>query len=1040
MPHILAALLLLAAAAAPAVAADDEKIDAATKKLMAAVGFFQREMYDLAAQEYDEFLNQYPDHAEAANARYGLAVCHYRLGSEHYPQAIKQLQQVVAEKDFKQRDEALAVLGHCLLAEKQYDAALAAFDDLLKNHAKSRHAEVAALNRAQALFLLNKPKDAKKACEEFLKDYPKSPRRPGAEYFLACSQQAMGDQAAAAETVQKLLKNSKDSAYAMDATLLWGQCLENQEKFAEAAEKYKAFLDIAFEERKDQGYYSLGLALYKAGQYDKAIEALDTVVSKYPKGHYAPPGRLQLGLAQLAAGKPADARKTLQFVAKDDPERAPRAQYWMAQCDMAESKYDDARGKLDGLLKDAGDNKEAILYDRAICAMETEKFEQAAKEFQEYRDQFPKGKQAADSVYRQAFCLHRLGKYADSQKLCDQVPADADAKVQAGANELAAENLFLLDKHDEAAKRFEQLVKAAQDAKDEAKALRYGFRLGQCAFLKGNYPKAVELLSPVADNPAAAKDKHLKEAIFFLGDAQFQAGRYAPAVESFTKYLAADPGRKDEAQFKLGLAQLRANQVPAAGKTLGEMASGKLDNAWAQRAAFAYGQMAYHQMKQADKATEVLKKVLSAKDVPADVLAPTVYLLASIDFDAGKYPQAADGFADMIKRFPRHELAADAALQQAICLKETNKAEDAVKLLDGFLKDYPKSARVDEAKHLKGTCLAKLGRNDEAADVFTALAEGKSSRGESVLYELAWAQRGRKDNNAAAEAYRKLMEQYPSGKLAAAARTELAELLYLDKKYEEAIELLEKVIADKGVDAKTLSVAQYRLGWCYAEMSKPQQAAEIFGKFVESYPKDALAASAMYQVGVAQVKNGDNAAAEKTFANLLEKFPKDDVAAVAHLKLGEVQALNGDFEKSAATYQAFLKSYPQNEFAYMARFGLGWAMENQKKYDDARKWYQQVTENHNGPTAARAQFQIGECYFAEGNFPRAARELLNVDIVYAYPEWSASALYEAGRAFEQAGKPDDARKQYEQCAKKYGKLDSGKLAAKRLKEMEKATP
>src|SRR5437660_498213 len=51
------------------------EVDAATKKLMAANGLFQRGLFKLAAGEYGEFLAQYPQHAELTSARYALAVC-----------------------------------------------------------------------------------------------------------------------------------------------------------------------------------------------------------------------------------------------------------------------------------------------------------------------------------------------------------------------------------------------------------------------------------------------------------------------------------------------------------------------------------------------------------------------------------------------------------------------------------------------------------------------------------------------------------------------------------------------------------------------------------------------------------------------------------------------------------------------------------------------------------------------------------------------------------------------------------------------------
>src|SRR4051812_13230959 len=61
-----------APAAAPADAADP-----GLKVLLKASGFFENKRYDWAAEQYEAFLKAYPAHAEAANARYALALCYY---------------------------------------------------------------------------------------------------------------------------------------------------------------------------------------------------------------------------------------------------------------------------------------------------------------------------------------------------------------------------------------------------------------------------------------------------------------------------------------------------------------------------------------------------------------------------------------------------------------------------------------------------------------------------------------------------------------------------------------------------------------------------------------------------------------------------------------------------------------------------------------------------------------------------------------------------------------------------------------------------
>jgi TolA-binding protein len=314
-----------------------------------------------------------------------------------------------------------------------------------------------------------------------------------------------------------------NTPYELDAALLLCQCLEAQGKTDQAVEQYRDMVKKAPPARQAEGLYSLGVALYKTGKYPEAVAELASVVSRHPNSPCAPPARLQLGLAQFAYNKPAEARKTLAGVAKDDAARAPVARYWLAQCDMAEKDYASARSALDALAQSdpPHPNAEAIAYDRAVCAMELGKHADAAGEFVEFRRQWPKSDRLTDAAYRQAFCLHRLGKYPESLQLCQQVAQAPACGVTAAAAELAAENLVLMRKYPEAAKAFSALAKTARS--DEQK-LRVSLRLGQCAHLSGEYATAIAILKPLAADAKSSASPEFQDVLLVLGDALLQAG------------------------------------------------------------------------------------------------------------------------------------------------------------------------------------------------------------------------------------------------------------------------------------------------------------------------------------------------------------------------------------------------------------------------------------------------------------------------------------------------------------------------------------
>jgi TolA-binding protein len=1004
-----------------------EEIDAGTKKLLAAQGLYQRGLYKLAAQEYADFLSENPRHAQRTAALYALGLCQYRQND--LERAATLMRSALKDPKFAQRAEALAVLGQCELAAKQYERALEALDELLVKHADSPYADTAAANRVQAYYALNQFDRTAQAARDYIEKNPKGGQRAAALYFLALAERSLKHEDQAVAAADQLIKDHSDSPYAADAAMVAGQALETEGKLGPAIDHYKRMLALAAEGRKSDAEYCVGMALYKAGKYEDSIAAFSAVKD----GACAKPAVLHLGLAQLAAKRIGDARATLGRVGGDEPARANAAKYGLARCDMAEKKFDSARAILGDLLqvKPALANAAQIQMDRGVCGMELGKWEEAAGEFAAVAKEPGKTAQAAEALYRQAYCLNRLKKFDASHEVCVSAAALAASEFTAASAELDAENLFQLAKYAEAGKAFARLE---GEAKDDKRRLALGVRVGQCAYFAGDYAKAVELLEPLAKDPHVASVAELQSAIFLLGDALFQRGQYGEAADALSRFVAVSKRDTAEARFKLALALMKAKDDAGARKALAELS--KLDDGspWVQRGLVEYGQL-LRKLGKGNEAEPVLKRLL-ASGAPAELKAPATYLLAWVAFDAKRFAPAAAIWKQLTEEYPKHALAADAAYRRGVALKEAGEMDDAAAALQAFASANPKSPDALAARQLAAACLSARGKTHEAEAVLASLAVDPRAT-DGVLYDLAWAQRGQKQLSEAAKTYQRLLQAHPDSKVAPAARVELAELLYDQKKYEPSVELLEAVIADKTADSKLQAAAYYRLGWCYQKLAKPAKAAEAFAKYdpKRAGGSEEVAASALLQAGLAYAEQHKFDAAERSLSAMIEQHPKNPQAALATLRLGEVQAEQGKYDASGQTYAAFLNKFAKDPLAPRAQFGIGWSLENQKKYDEARAAYKKVISASNGETAARAQFQIGETLLAESKFNEAIPALLAVEDVYAYPVWSARALVEAGRAFEELKQPDQARKQYEQVSNKYKDSAEAELARERLKAM-----
>ncbi|MDP6722073.1 MAG: tetratricopeptide repeat protein, partial [Pirellulaceae bacterium] len=346
---LLVSVFLFSSAFAQAPGEKEEEVDPATKDLVAANRFYSSGRFKFAAQKYEGFLQRYPKHKEVTAARYGLAICQWKL--QKFDEASKSIVQVLADSKFDRPDEALVVLGHCYMSTNQRDKALTTFVQLRTEHPKSQHTPTAALNEIQVLYLLDRKKESAAASQQFLKSYAAHGNAAAALYFLALSSHDLNDPAATGDAAKKLLEEHPNSRYQLDATLLLGQSLEAQGKYKDATAQYRELLRLAPLARQPEALYSLGVVLYRSAEYKESDKVLSELLSKHKQSKYAAPALMQLGLTQLANGDTSKARTTLSGVSKNDEQRRTTASYWLSQCDIAEKRFDTALKTLSVLAK-----------------------------------------------------------------------------------------------------------------------------------------------------------------------------------------------------------------------------------------------------------------------------------------------------------------------------------------------------------------------------------------------------------------------------------------------------------------------------------------------------------------------------------------------------------------------------------------------------------------------------------------------------------------------------------------------------------------
>ena len=209
---------------------------------------------------------------------------------------------------------------------------------------------------------------------------------------------------------------------------------------------------------------------------------------------------------------------------------------------------------------------------------------------------------------------------------------------------------------------------------------------------------------------------------------------------------------------------------------------------------------------------------------------------------------------------------------------------------------------------------------------------------------------------------------------------------------------------------------------------------DVVHRLIEGAERAVMAA---YQAGEARLGLKEHAAASQHFSKVVAGGQKGETLhEQGSIRLGETLGMANKWPDAQRSYQAFLQQYPQSKFALQAKFGIGWAMENQKQYPQAIQAYQQVLDlGGKDETTARCQLQTGECYFNQQKYKEAIPELLKVRINFNYPELSALALLDMGKALEASSKPDQAKETYEELIRDFPKSKPAVVAKSLLSKL-----
>jgi len=1013
---------LASAMIAPAcLIAQDGPRSSSDDSYRAGIGLLRKGMHDLAAKELLAYLDTAPSGEHAMHARYALAVCFVQQG--RCKDAMEKLAGVLDAKDFEFAADVRLLCARCAFDAGEDRQVVDLLTLLSREHSEFAQLDQGIMLLGESLYRLGRDEEAAKTLAGLRQRWPQSPLADRADLFTAMGLQRTGYPREALDRARSLLSTAPKSDLAGNAALIAGQCAQALADAPLALEMYDLASSRGPEDVRFESRLALAELARARGDATRAARALDGLDVARGGAPVANATRLALARAWLLLdeGRPDDARSILTAIDAAPP-FAPDIALALARADLLAGKPDAAAQRLAWALEHFPTSAlvPRLRFDLGSALSRAGDDAHAIEQWRAWLRDYPAHELTPDALASFAWCLHRAKNYHASSERGDEFLQHYSAHPsREGVELLIAENAYALGDFAVASQRYDAFTRAHATSPLAARAHVHG---ALCLLRTGDVAGGERMLRDALDSHPAPDGSLRCEALAIAGELAMTRKDW-PSGERWFGALAdgdKDSPRSLDARLRQGICIARQDRPKDAALVLARVADDTKAGDLATRARIELAHCLLA-LDRAEDARATLTRVIEDSAVEPSLAAHARRELAGLAARQGKPEEAAHHLAAITK-------GEGDQIELASAWLAAGKPEEACRVLRAYLdaaKNDPAPRRARASVLLSGA-LNRLDRSEAAlgalpADRELAALDDETRAAASQERAIALLRLHRTDE--AMTTYRDLAEHAPS-RWRAHAHLALAQA-DLERSNPQSALVHARAVQENAEGLATpereviLQRAAYFAASALLAMDKPGDALDALGAVPKESRDAAMERPLALLRAQALFNSGQARQAAETFAALAGTTERDDLTRNAALRAGEAWAACEDWKRSEQSYRAFLDAYPDSPLWFHAMFGIAWAREHDARPDAAIEAYRQVMTRHNGPTAARAQFQIGECLFAEKNLEQAVAEFLKVDVLYSSEEWTPAALYEAGRCLAQLKRSDDAARQFDELLARF---------------------
>jgi TolA-binding protein len=491
----------------------DVKVEAG---FQSALCIFKLKQFKDAAGKFSAFIQQYPKHPKASEAKFYQAEAEYRLGN--FGKSTQLYQESAEGSGTTKKEESLYGGAWSFYKQGKFQEAIESFEQLLVGYPKGKFAFDARLRLGDAYFFQKEYKKAINSYRMVIRLYPDSASIDYAYYQLGQSYVMDGNNTEAIKAFEGLIKALPRSTLADDAQLATGWINFQRKEYGEAIKEFQELVKkYPNSELVPRAYYSLGDCYYNIQQFVAAEKSYREVLRQFPKSNYVTDATTGIQYCYIAQGKDADAVEVIDDFVKKNPTSSASEDLQLKKGELLfnKKKYTDAAQVYRGFAEKNPHSKllASALYSLAKCYHVEGNPDEAALTFERAANTLNASEKViGESLFEAAEIFNSQHKTGKAILILQQVQEKVkDPEIIAEAKVRTGQSFQLADNTRDANAQYEQVIKDFGDLPiaDEARIAQ-----ARIYFQEGAFDQAKTIAEKIA---TSHKDELGAEAQYMIG-------------------------------------------------------------------------------------------------------------------------------------------------------------------------------------------------------------------------------------------------------------------------------------------------------------------------------------------------------------------------------------------------------------------------------------------------------------------------------------------------------------------------------------------